>query len=56
MRNLKWRRLKRDEGQTAFEYLGIIVVVVLIIAAIVASNVDDAIANAISQAVTDITS
>ncbi|MER5932891.1 hypothetical protein [Streptomyces sp. NPDC002054] len=56
MRNLKWHRLKgRDEGQTAFEYLGIVVVVVLIIGAILASGVGDRISAAIVQAVADIT-
>ncbi|MEV8534478.1 hypothetical protein [Streptomyces sp. NPDC051211] len=56
MRNLKWRRLNgRDEGQTAFEYLGIIVVIVLIIGAILGSGIGTQIASAITQAVTDIT-
>ncbi|MEV7612472.1 hypothetical protein [Streptomyces sp. NPDC089799] len=56
MRNLKWRRrLGRDEGQTAFEYLGIIVVVVLIIGAIVGSGVAGMIATAITTAVGNIT-
>ncbi|MFG2294900.1 hypothetical protein [Streptomyces sp. NPDC048603] len=57
MRNLKWRRqLGRDEGQTAFEYLGIVVVIVLIIGAIVGTGLAGTIANAIAQAVEDITS
>ncbi|MBT2478030.1 hypothetical protein [Streptomyces sp. ISL-94] len=44
-----------DEGQTVFEYLGIIVIIVLIIGAIVGSGLAAAIANAISQALADIT-
>ncbi|WP_405449206.1 hypothetical protein [Streptomyces erythrochromogenes] len=44
-----------DEGQTVFEYLGIIVIIVLIIGAIVGSGLAAAIANAITQALADIT-
>ncbi|MFD6182518.1 hypothetical protein [Streptomyces goshikiensis] len=44
-----------DSGQTAFEYLGIILVVVVIIAAIVGSGIGTAITNRIAQAVEDIT-
>ncbi|MCX4527788.1 hypothetical protein OG982_19230 [Streptomyces sp. NBC_01551] len=45
-----------DEGQTVFEYLGIIVIIVLIIGAIVGTGLADTIANAISTAVENITS
>ncbi|MGW5851882.1 hypothetical protein ACWFQ8_28725 [Streptomyces sp. NPDC055254] len=45
-----------DEGQTVFEYLGIIVIIVLIITAIVGTGLAGAIANAITQALADITS
>lgn len=44
-----------DRGQTVFEYLGIIVIIVLIIGAIVGSGLAAAIAGAITQALTDIT-
>ncbi|MFF4577498.1 hypothetical protein [Streptomyces sp. NPDC001389] len=43
-----------DRGQTAFEYLGIILVVVVIIGAIVGSGVGSEITKRIKQAVTDI--
>ncbi|MFI5760094.1 hypothetical protein ACIA8F_04035 [Streptomyces sp. NPDC051563] len=51
-------RLRRgaDEGQTVFEYLGIIVIIALIIAAIIGSGLAANIANAISAVLTDITS
>ncbi|GAA3086789.1 hypothetical protein GCM10020254_34070 [Streptomyces goshikiensis] len=45
-----------DEGQTVFEYLGIIVIIVLIIGAIVGTGLADNIANAISTALENITS
>ncbi|MFB6520034.1 hypothetical protein [Streptomyces sp. NPDC056401] len=50
-------RLRRgaDEGQTVFEYLGIIVIIALIIAAIIGSGLADNIANAISDVLEDIT-
>ncbi|MFJ4859817.1 MULTISPECIES: hypothetical protein [unclassified Streptomyces] len=44
-----------DRGQTVFEYLGIIVIIVLIIGAIVGSGLAAAIAGAITQALADIT-
>ena len=44
-----------DEGQTVFEYLGIIVIIVLIITAIVGTGLADNIANAISEALENIT-
>ncbi|MFZ3500017.1 Flp family type IVb pilin [Streptomyces sp. 5.8] len=49
-------RQSGDEGQTAFEYLGIIVIIAAIIAAIVGSGLAANIANAISKVLTDITS
>ncbi|MFE9791726.1 hypothetical protein ACFYRL_08280 [Streptomyces goshikiensis] len=48
-------RKSDDSGQTAFEYLGIILVVVVIIGAIVGSGIGTAITNRISQAVENIT-
>ncbi|MFI5616554.1 hypothetical protein [Streptomyces sp. NPDC051567] len=44
-----------DSGQTAFEYLGIILVVVVIIGAIVGLGIGTAITNRIAQAVESIT-
>ncbi|MFJ8012877.1 hypothetical protein [Streptomyces sp. NPDC096339] len=49
-------RRSGDEGQTVFEYLGIIVIIALIIAAIVGTGLADNIANAISDALENITS
>lgn len=50
-------RMKRggDEGQTVFEYLGIIVIIALIIAAIIASGLAGDISGAISGVLDDIT-
>lgn len=50
-------RMRRggDEGQTVFEYLGIIVIIALIIAAIIGSGLAAAIASAITQVLADIT-
>ncbi|MFJ7270097.1 hypothetical protein ACIQV3_26275 [Streptomyces sp. NPDC099050] len=50
-------RLRRgaDEGQTVFEYLGIIVIIALIIAAIIGSGLAANIANAIQEVLADIT-
>ncbi|WP_327304878.1 hypothetical protein OG730_15920 [Streptomyces sp. NBC_01298] len=50
-------RLRRgaDEGQTVFEYLGIIVIIALIIAAIIASGLAGNISGAISKVLSDIT-
>ncbi|MFJ6721279.1 MULTISPECIES: hypothetical protein [unclassified Streptomyces] len=45
----------RDRGQTAFEYLGIILVVVVIIGAIIGTGIGQAITNRISSAVASIT-
>lgn len=44
-----------DEGQTVFEYLGIIVIIALIIAAIIGSGLAANIAAAISAVLADIT-
>ncbi|WP_405489451.1 hypothetical protein [Streptomyces sp. NBC_00096] len=50
-------RMRRgaDEGQTVFEYLGIIVIIALIIAAIIGSGLAAAIAGAITQQLANIT-
>ncbi|AXE22738.1 hypothetical protein C0216_04125 [Streptomyces globosus] len=45
----------RDRGQTAFEYLGIILVVVVIIGAIVGTGIGQAITNRIATAVAAVT-
>ena len=44
-------RMQQERGQTAAEYLGIVVVVAAIIAAIVGAGLDDKIAKALSSAV-----
>ena len=44
-------RMREERGQTAAEYLGIVVVVAAIIAAIVGAGLDDKIAKALSSAV-----
>ncbi|MGW2084752.1 Flp family type IVb pilin [Streptomyces sp. NPDC001880] len=44
----------KDRGQTAFEYLGIILVVVAIIGAIAASGIGGAISNKITDMVSQI--
>ncbi|MET9854734.1 hypothetical protein ABZY57_17530 [Streptomyces sp. NPDC006450] len=44
-----------DEGQTVFEYLGIIVIIALIITAIIASGLAGDIVGAIDGALQDIT-
>ncbi|MGW4230606.1 hypothetical protein OG596_13590 [Streptomyces sp. NBC_01102] len=46
----------KDRGQTAFEYLGIILVVVAIIGAIMATGIGGAISGRISGLVSSITS
>ncbi|KJK45137.1 MULTISPECIES: hypothetical protein [unclassified Streptomyces] len=51
---LRSRHAQRDRGQTAFEYLGIILVVIVIVGAIVGSGVGSEITKRIKQAVTDI--
>lgn len=45
----------RDRGQTAFEYLGIILVVVVIIGAIVGTGIGQSITNKIKDQITAIT-
>ncbi|MFE6834712.1 hypothetical protein ACFVFI_07675 [Streptomyces sp. NPDC057705] len=51
---LRKRHANLDRGQTAFEYLGIILVVIVIVGAIVGSGVGSEITKRIKQAVTDI--
>ncbi|WP_046779076.1 hypothetical protein [Streptomyces yangpuensis] len=51
---LRDRHAQQDRGQTAFEYLGIILVVIVIVGAIVGSGVGSEITKRIKQAVTDI--
>ncbi|AQT74165.1 hypothetical protein [Streptomyces sp. fd1-xmd] len=51
---LRRRHAQQDRGQTAFEYLGIILVVIVIVGAIVGSGVGSEITKRIKQAVTDI--
>ncbi|MFJ8657823.1 Flp family type IVb pilin [Streptomyces sp. NPDC093795] len=45
----------RDRGQTAVEYLGIIVVVVAIVVAITGTDIGQSIKNAITQKIADLT-
>ncbi|MEU2997627.1 MULTISPECIES: hypothetical protein [unclassified Streptomyces] len=52
---LQKRYAAKDRGQTAFEYLGIILVVVAIIGAIVATGIGGAISERISGLVDSIT-
>ncbi|MFG2337288.1 hypothetical protein [Streptomyces yangpuensis] len=51
---LRKRHAQQDRGQTAFEYLGIILVVIVIVGAIVGSGVGSEITSRIKQAVKDI--
>ncbi|MEU8433405.1 hypothetical protein AB0F18_10880 [Streptomyces sp. NPDC029216] len=51
---LRKRYTNLDRGQTAFEYLGIILVVVVIIGAIVGSGIGSEITKRIKEAVTNI--
>ncbi|MFD3760183.1 hypothetical protein [Streptomyces sp. NPDC058622] len=51
---IRQRHANLDRGQTAFEYLGIILVVVVIIGAIVGSGIGTEITTRIKRAVTDI--
>ncbi|CAM5396243.1 Flp family type IVb pilin [Streptomyces tanashiensis] len=48
-------RRARDRGQTAVEYLGIIVVVVAIVIAITGTDIGQSIKNAIAQKITELT-
>ncbi|MBB4983321.1 Flp family type IVb pilin [Streptomyces nymphaeiformis] len=49
------RLLRGDRGQTAVEYLGIIVVVVAIVVAITGTDIGTSIMNAIRQKISDLT-
>nr|WP_190183615.1 hypothetical protein [Streptomyces cirratus] len=51
---LRKRYAGLDRGQTAFEYLGIILVVVVIIGAIIGTGIGTAITNKIARAVESI--
>lgn len=51
---IRQRHANLDRGQTAFEYLGIILVVVVIVGAIVGSGIGTEITTRIKKAVTDI--
>ncbi|MER7825853.1 hypothetical protein ABTX85_25205 [Streptomyces sp. NPDC096097] len=51
---LRKRHTNLDRGQTAFEYLGIILVVVVIIGAIVGTGIGQEITTKIKKAITDI--
>ncbi|MFD4915661.1 hypothetical protein ACFWNR_20865 [Streptomyces virginiae] len=51
---LRKRHANLDRGQTAFEYLGIILVVVVIVGAIVGSGIGSEITKRIKEAVTNI--
>ncbi|MFC8873574.1 MULTISPECIES: Flp family type IVb pilin [Streptomyces] len=46
---------RRDEGQTAVEYLGIIAVVVAIVLAITGTDIGQTIYNAIKDKITEVT-
>ncbi|MER5962940.1 Flp family type IVb pilin [Streptomyces sp. NPDC002057] len=48
-------RRSRDRGQTAVEYLGIIVVVVAIVVAITGTDIGKSIKDAITQKIADLT-
>ncbi|MGW5342370.1 hypothetical protein [Streptomyces sp. NPDC004050] len=51
----RYEQTGRDRGQTAFEYLGIILVVVVIIGAIVGTGIGQSITTKIAQQVESIT-
>ncbi|MEU8778754.1 hypothetical protein [Streptomyces sp. NPDC048606] len=55
IRNRYTVRPAKDRGQTAFEYLGIILVVVVIIGAIIGTGIGQAITTKITGAVASIT-
>ncbi|WP_330294115.1 Flp family type IVb pilin [Streptomyces griseorubiginosus] len=48
-------RFKRDEGQTAVEYLGIIAVVVAIVLAITGTDIGSTIYDAITEQIANVT-
>ncbi|MFJ9812020.1 Flp family type IVb pilin [Streptomyces sp. NPDC101158] len=50
-----WSRSRGDRGQTAVEYLGIIVVVVAIVVAISGTSIGQDIKDAISRKITSLT-
>ncbi|MEU7017044.1 Flp family type IVb pilin [Streptomyces sp. NPDC046385] len=50
-----WSRRRGDRGQTAVEYLGIIVVVVAIVVAITGTSIGQDIKNAIARKVAELT-
>ncbi|MFF7846581.1 Flp family type IVb pilin [Streptomyces sp. NPDC007910] len=52
---LTTRVMSRDRGQTAVEYLGIIVVVVAIVVAITGTDLGQSIKGAISQKIAELT-
>ncbi|AJF69939.1 membrane protein [Streptomyces vietnamensis] len=52
---LATRMSRGDRGQTAVEYLGIIVVVVAIVVAITGTDIGTSIMNAIRQKISDLT-
>ncbi|MEU2230232.1 Flp family type IVb pilin [Streptomyces vietnamensis] len=52
---LATRMSRGDRGQTAVEYLGIIVVVVAIVIAITGTDIGQSIKNAITQKIADLT-
>lgn len=47
-------RLEDEDGQTAAEYIGIILVIVAVIAAVVASGIAEAITDGITDAIKDV--
>ncbi|MFF3647721.1 hypothetical protein ACFYXV_03595 [Streptomyces sp. NPDC002181] len=55
MRNRYGTKTTQDRGQTAFEYLGIILVVVVIIGAIVGTGIGQDITTKIKDQITSIT-
>ncbi|MFD3777008.1 hypothetical protein [Streptomyces sp. NPDC058612] len=52
---IRQRHANLDRGQTAFEYLGIILVVVVIIGAMVGTGIGTAIVNRITTAIANLT-
>ncbi|MBG0852815.1 hypothetical protein I2W78_13435 [Streptomyces spinoverrucosus] len=52
---LRARAARKDEGQTAVEYLGIIAVVVAIVLAITGTDIGQTIYNAITDKITEVT-
>ncbi|CAM5564200.1 hypothetical protein SAVIM338S_04699 [Streptomyces avidinii] len=52
---IRARHADRDRGQTAFEYLGIILVIVVIIGAMVGTGIGTAIVGRITTAIANLT-